>query len=284
MADEQEWNAFADQAFIATGDTFLARTAAGAGVEVAGSHVVARRDPGAAYRADGEFRVTGSIGVGTESPLGKLHINNSGAVACYAIVGNSNGGTVVGVQADGTTDIGAFASRAMNFGHYNGGAWQENARFDSGGNFLPGADNAFKLGAGSRRFSTVYAATGSINTSDEREKEEIGDIPDAWLDAWGDVAWQCFKFKGGWRWHVGLIAQRVHAAFKAHGLDAFEIGLCCFDQWDAEMRDIVDDDGEPTGKQEEIAAAGDRWGLRYDECFAMEAAWVRREMVRMAAR
>ena len=33
-----------------------------------------------------------------------------------------------------------------------------------------------------------------------------------------------------------------------------------------------------------LTEAGERWGLRYDECFALEAAWQRREIERMAAR
>jgi Chaperone of endosialidase len=151
--------------------------------------------------------------------------------------------------------------------------------------FAPISDNAKSLGYSSQRFSVVYAGTGSINTSDEREKENISAIPDEWLDAWADVEWCRFMFKGGKRWHIGLVAQRVHAAFAAHGLDAFEIGLCCFDQWNErrvpEM--TVNEAGEaaPTGKELIEKEAGDRWGLRYDECFAIEAAWHRRELTRL---
>jgi hypothetical protein len=119
---------------------------------------------------------------------------------------------------------------------------------------LPGVDGTQNLGSGAARFGTVYASTGTINTSDAREKKNVSAIPDKWLDAWSDVEWVRFKMKGGDRWHIGLVAQQVHAAFAKHGLDAFEIGLCCFDEWDG----------------------GDRWGLRYDECQAMESAYRRR--------
>jgi hypothetical protein len=153
--------------------------------------------------------------------------------------------------------------------------------------FAPGADNSTTLGLVSNRWSVVYAATGSINTSDEREKDEISAIPNTWLDAWADVEWSRFRFKGRSRWHIGLVAQRVHAAFAAHGLDAFEIGLCCFDQWDERRvpEVTVNDDGEAvsTGKELIEQEAGDRWGLRYDECFAIEAAWQRRELTRLHA-
>ena len=41
----------------------------------------------------------------------------------------------------------------------------------------PGADNAYTLGSSAFRWSTVYAATGTINTSDAREKTDIADLP-----------------------------------------------------------------------------------------------------------
>ncbi len=118
------------------------------------------------------------------------------------------------------------------------------------------------------RFSTVYAGSGSISTSDGAEKKYVGTIPDQWLDAWGDVGWRRFKFRaakgagGGRRWHIGLIAQRVHGAFERRGIDGFAIGLLC--------RDVIAD--------------GERWGLRYDECLAIEAAWQRRELARIEQR
>ncbi len=142
----------------------------------------------------------------------------------------------------------------------------------------PASDNAMSLGEASYRFSEVFAGTGSINTSDERVKHEIGVIPDAWLDAWGDVEWCRYKFVDGNRWHIGLIAQRVRDAFAARGLDATEIGLLCYDAWDDYSEPEIGEDGEPTGEDVLMRPAGDRWGLRYEECLAMEAAWVRREL------
>lgn len=131
----------------------------------------------------------------------------------------------------------------------------------------PASDNNRTAGTASLRYSVVYAGTGSINTSDANDKDNIGEIPDEWLDAWADVEWSRFKFTGRIRWHVGLVAQQVHAAFAAHDIDAFEIGLCCFDEWE---------------EQGEIPA-GSRWGLRYSECEAMEAAYQRRRIAQLEA-
>jgi len=167
-----------------------------------------------------------------------------------------------------------------------GGTWSTWRQFlvqGSSADFSPATDNTKSLGLGSKRFSVVYSGTGSINTSDEREKRDIGAIPDDWLDAWGDVEWCRFRFKEGSRWHVGLVAQRVHAAFAARGLDAFEIGLCCFDAWGEVREPVIGANGQATKRTRVAQPAGDRWGLRYDECFAIEAAWQRRELVRVRA-
>ncbi len=110
------------------------------------------------------------------------------------------------------------------------------------------------LGLGSNRWSVIFSASGTINTSDRNSKEEIQDLSDAELR----VAQACkglvkrFKFKGGTRKHIGVIAQDVRDAFTAEGLDAHEYGLFCSDTW-------TDED---TG--EEVT----QLGIRYEELLA----------------
>ena len=109
--------------------------------------------------------------------------------------------------------------------------------------FAPGTDTdgSMHLGASNRRWATVYAATGTINTSDERFKNYIREIPDVALDAWGDVNYRLFKMndavklKGDEaRTHSGVIAQQVIEAFNKHGLNASDYALLCHDSWDHE--------------------------------------------------
>ncbi|HEY0116295.1 MAG TPA: tail fiber domain-containing protein [Allosphingosinicella sp.] len=163
----------------------------------------------------------------------------------------------------------------------------------NGSGFLAGADNVRPIGGPSNRWSVIYSGTGSINTSDEREKVQIGTFPDAWLDAWDQVEWGRFKFANSVqekgddaRWHAGAIAQQVHAAFAAHGLDAFAIGLCCLDEWEASeaVPAVLDGNDNVLKPDEPERPAGDRWGLRYTECFSIEAAYQRRRMARIEAR
>ncbi len=231
-----------------------------------------------------------------------------------------------------------------------------------GGNVYPTADNVRSLGTASARWTQVYAATATINTSDERDKQDIEAIPDAWLDAWGEVEWRRFRWKDAVeakgdeaRWHLGLMAQQIERVFAAHNIDAFAIGLLCLDPLteivieeieeeqpvfeDVQIEapedhfdgasvvrklvartirepktisaPVVDQNGEPVleshvvGEDEEGNAitalvpliakvpvmekvlvqrtvereTGEfRYGLRYTEAFAIEAAWMRREL------
>jgi len=129
--------------------------------------------------------------------------------------------------------------------------------------FVPSTDNVTSLGGPSARWSVVYSATGAINTSDERQKQQIKPIDASALRAWAKVEYVQFKFndavetKGdGARWHFGLIAQRVKEAFESEGLDAFEYGVLCHDKWEG----------------------GDAYGIRYEEALALECAYLRSKL------
>lgn len=170
--------------------------------------------------------------------------------------------------------------------------------WDYQGFLLPGADNTRTLGSAALRWSTVYAGTGAINTSDEREKQDIEGIPDTWLDAWADVQYSRFRFRdavetkgGAARWHCGLVAQRVIDAFRKRGVDPFAAGIVCWDEWgdrfEPVMVNVLDDKGDPTGEQRptgeqvQVQKAGDRFGVRYEEALVLEAALMRRELARL---
>lgn len=126
----------------------------------------------------------------------------------------------------------------------------------------PSINNALTSGTSTHRWKAVYAVNGTIQTSDENMKEEIGEIPEAVFKAWENVKFVQYKFKEAVkekgekaRFHIGLIAQRIVAAFEAEGLDAYEYGLVC--------RDVIKDGVEILS-------------LRYDECLALECAYERK--------
>lgn len=153
---------------------------------------------------------------------------------------------------------------------------------DKNGNLKPATDNLYNLGLGSNRWSTVYAATGTINTSDERVKTDIQSIDNVIFKAWAKVEYCQYKFvdavkkKGnGARWHFGCIAQRIKEAFESEGLDAFEYGLLCYDEWESEP-ETIDEDGVITRAAIE---AGNRYGVRYEEALALECAYLRHTLL-----
>ena len=125
----------------------------------------------------------------------------------------------------------------------------------------PSNNNALSSGTSTHRWKAVYAVNGTIQSSDENLKEEIGEIPEAVFKAWEKVKFVQYKFKDAVkekgekaRYHIGLIAQRIVAAFASEGLDAYAYGLVC--------RDALKDGGEILS-------------LRYDECLALECAYER---------
>jgi hypothetical protein len=131
-----------------------------------------------------------------------------------------------------------------------------NGVFVNGGSaFAPNTDGVMTCGAATFRWSTVYATTGTINTSDANQKTEIVDLTEAELAVAKRIKglFKTFKFKdavaakgAGARKHVGVIAQDVQAAFEAEGLNANDYGIFC--------SDVVD--------------GGVQLGVRYEELLA----------------
>jgi len=130
---------------------------------------------------------------------------------------------------------------------------------------LPGSDNAFTLGLGSLRWSTVFATTGPINTSDAREKHWRGGPDEAALRAanriigeLGFFQWQDAVDEKGEdraRIHFGVRAQQVMQIMAEEGLEdeqmldldadvfipaadrpSFRHAFLCFDTWDDEFQ------------------------------------------------
>lgn len=140
-------------------------------------------------------------------------------------------------------------------------------------NVRPDTDNTKSLGTGTYRWSVVYAATGSINTSDANLKTEIADLDAAEKRVAQQIKGLIKKFKfkdavaekgSNARIHVGVIAQEVAAAFAAEGLDAHKYGLFCEDSWE-DTPAMLEKNGRVFSPE---LKAGSRLGIRYDELLA----------------
>jgi hypothetical protein len=173
-------------------------------------------------------------------------------------------GSIIGIRKDGTTvgSIGVVASADLYIAEdnnvglvFNGGGSNIKPCTSDGSN----RDNAIDLGASSVRFDDIYATNGTIQTSDEREKENIASLTPAEMAVGKRLSslFKTFTWVDKVRTHSGIIAQDVKAAFEAEGLDAGNYALFIHTEWT----------DEETGEQR------DRMGVRYPELLSFVAAY-----------
>lgn len=138
------------------------------------------------------------------------------------------------------------------------------------GSFSPTDDGVKSVGSSSLRISALYAASGTIITSDEKEKQDISSLDETERLVAQDIKalMKTFKFRDavskkgdGARIHVGVIAQDVAAAFIARGLDPRRYALFCHDEWESDDA-VTDEQGNVI---QPACPAGARYGIRYDE-------------------
>lgn len=141
------------------------------------------------------------------------------------------------------------------------------------GNVEARDDDTKTLGKSSYRWAEIFCVNPIINTSDEREKQDIRNL----TDAEHRVAKKLKQLVRAYRWkksvkrkgddariHIGIIAQDVVKAFESEGLDAMKYSIVCYDEW-PETEQVVDADGNVIFEKTE---AGNRYGVRYEELLA----------------
>ena len=152
-------------------------------------------------------------------------------------------------------------------------------------------DNIIPLGSAGRRWSVLYAGTGSINTSDAREKTPVDGFTADELNAAKQLSKEIgtYKFlsavakKGDdARKHIGMTVQRAIEIMEANNLDPFAYGFICYDAWEEKTVDHAaveakdaeyDEEGNVISEAVEakdaytevVQEAGDRYSFRPDE-------------------
>ena len=198
------------------------------------------------------LKASGEIQAGLAGTVLKLNRENSnGEIANFRKDGSTVGG--LGFN-DGGFYIGGDSS-SNNVGvQFNG----DNMIATLANGTL--SDNAKDIGHPSYRWDDVYATNGTIQTSDQNEKQDIASATAKELNVAKKLSalFKTFRWKDKVtekgdkaRTHIGIVAQEVQSAFSAEGLDASNYGLFTSDTW-------TDDDGKEQT----------RLGVRYPELFS----------------
>lgn len=238
----------------------------------------------------------GNVGIGTTDPVCFLHVKSSAEIAIFETLTARGGGQCYATFRDPTGAKGQFGYSSIDDGFeiFNGlnspirFATNGSYRWQIGasGNFEPSFDNAYQIGYGAARPSVIFSATGTINTSDEREKRWRGEADEVELRAAARIAaelgfyqWNeavAEKGEGGARLHFGAPAQAVWAIMADEGLidpptegaaPSCRYAFLCYDHWDAiePMAEVRDDEGHVLVAAQPGRAAGDRFGIRPDQ-------------------
>jgi len=226
----------------------------------------------------------GRVGIGRSDPVAPLHVKSSAEILRLE---------TTAARGSGSNSL-AFADPAGRKGYVGYGAADDrfeivnemtgNAFISTGGpswqfwvagalscavtgsDIRPGSDNGKSLGNASNRWSVVYSASGTINTSDAGEKRWRGAMTAGELAAarrivaelgfyqWNDAI--AAKGEDGARYHFGVRAQAVWDIMADEGLcDPSSAAPCdqryaflCHDAW-----------------SDESGAGGSRFGIRPDQ-------------------
>jgi hypothetical protein len=232
-----------------------------------------------------KFILTGG---GTSQAYG-FTVSNGGSDAAMGLWGLNSASKrlrIAGILGQYTSNTAGSEASVMTFSTMGSGVLTERARIDSSGNFSigttgtaggvltigggigPSSDNVSSCGNSSRRWSVVYAGTGTINTSDAREKTAVRSLTASEITASQQLANELGAYKwlsavaekgNSAREHIGMTVQRAIEIMEANGLTPFNYGFICYNEWadkfskDADGNDVLE------------TPAGSLYSFRMDE-------------------
>jgi len=164
------------------------------------------------------------------------------------------------------------------------------------------SDNTQDLGVGNGRWQDIFATNGTIQTSDENEKQNIASLTSAEITAATAISklLKTYKWKDkvatkgdDARTHTGVIAQQVEQAMSDAKLDASKYAFWCSDTWWEIDEEYTDDDSTKktrtnSYKTKEEAPEGatehTRMGIRYPELLAFIGAATEQRLTSIESR
>ncbi len=240
LAGQFVWNSYAISAPSGSTTTFLRNDGTWATPSFSGLTSFNGRTGPAITLTSGD--VTGALGYTPYQTGGALGTPSSGNLTncTFPTLNQNTTGTAAGLSG-GTLSTSSYTLSSSSSLVALGNSSGQGVFVNGSGSFSSSVDNVMSLGTSGFRWTTVYATTGTINTSDANQKTEIADLTAAELAVAKRIKglFKTFKFKEavaakgeGARKHVGVMAQDVQAAFAAEGLNADEYGIFCSDTID----------------------------------------------------
>ena len=220
-----------------------------------------------------------STGIGLVSD-GVSHMY-SGGTHCLMLGRGASNGDVLKFNKSGTTSgsIGvANTDEIYIYSEAGKGILVNNNGLLAGTSSGGGSDDTTDLGQPDVRWDDVYATNGTIQTSDENEKQDIASMTTAELAVGKRLSalFKTFRWKDKVtekadkaRTHSGIVAQQVKAAFEAESLDATKYALFCSNTWWEHNTDrYYTEDEAPEGATQKT-----RMGIRYPELLSFIASY-----------
>jgi len=266
-------------------------------------------------------RATSAIEI---AQAGYININRDSNISSYFGRSGSDGTIITFYK--GTSNVGSIGRGGSGFFISGVASSDFGVVFDGSGLISSNSngvlrDNQYNIGHGSYRWTNIYATNGSINTSDQTEKQDIASLTATEMLVAKRISamFKNYRWKDkvategdGARNHTGIIAQDVQAAFTAESLDASKYGLFCSDTWWETQTDVpaveavaevTDEDGNVTTEAVEAvdaytrtntydteaeapegATEKTRLGIRYSELLSFVAAYNEQRFASIEAR
>ena len=169
-------------------------------------------------------------------------VTSSGSVAFATSAGSASTATNLSGGTLTTSSYSLLSSTSLvAIGNSSG----QGVFVNGSGSFSSSIDNTMSCGTSGFRWTTVYATTGTINTSDANQKQQIEKLTDVEFAVANELKSKVKTFKfneavaakgSNARKHVGWIAQDVQTTFANHGLNANDYGMFCSDEIDGKIQ------------------------------------------------
>ena len=265
-----------------------------------------------------ETPVGGNVqGLSFRAQYGELQVSSEGSSGAPLYLNRLTSDGIIAVfRKDNTTvgEIGATSGR-IGIGSGDTGVYFNNTidaliPSDPSGGFS-NRDNAIDLGVSGVRFDDIYATNGTIQTSDETEKQNIASLTSAEITAATAISklFKTFKWKDkvvakgdNARTHTGVVAQQVQSAMSDAGLDAGNYAFFISTTWwetqtevaavEADEENNIEakaaytrtDSYETADEAPEGATERNRKGIRYPELLAFIGAATEQRLTSIESR